>query len=97
MIVEYVRYRIGEGRRVGFEHAYVAATAVLTRSPHRVDYDPPAAWMSRVAIAASRATSRCGYPHMLSQHVGKAIREAQRRRWVAARRRGQGSCSRSPM
>ncbi len=41
-IVEYVRYRIGEGRRVGFEHAYVAATAVLTRSPHRVDYDPPA-------------------------------------------------------
>jgi hemoglobin len=28
-------------------------------------------------------TRRGGYPHMLSKHLGKAITEAQRRRWVS--------------
>ncbi len=39
LVVEYIRYRIGEDRRVGFEEAYAAASAVLARSPHCVEYD----------------------------------------------------------
>lgn len=39
VVVEYIRYRIGEDRRAGFEEAYAAAAAVLARSPHCVEYD----------------------------------------------------------
>lgn len=191
VVVEYIRYRVDEDRRDGFEDAYVAAGAVLARSPQCVDYDlarsadEPACYVLRIrwtsaedhlqgfrggalfaeffaaikpyvddiqemrhyqptpirgvggsvpsmyewaggATALERLTEafydkvrndeligplfvhmdpshprfvamwlgkvfggparytaeRGGYPHMLRQHVGKAITEAQRRRWV---------------
>lgn len=140
VVVEYIRYRVDEDRRDGFEDAYVAAGAVLARSPQCVDYDlarsadAPACyvlrirwtsaedhlqgfrggalfaeffaandellgtlfvhmdpshprfvamWLGEVFGGPARYTAeRGGYPHMLRQHVGKAITEAQRRRWV---------------
>lgn len=46
--------------------------------PHYV-----AMWLSEVFGGPDDYTrERDGYPHMLSQHVGRAITEAQRRRWV---------------
>ncbi|MFC7647624.1 group II truncated hemoglobin [Streptosporangium lutulentum] len=43
-----------------------------------------AMWLSEVFGGPSRYTDeRGGYPHMLSQHLGRAIGEPQRRRWVS--------------
>jgi len=43
-----------------------------------------AMWLSEVFGGPSRyTTERGGYPHMLGKHLGKAITEAQRRRWVS--------------
>ncbi|MFI6482549.1 group II truncated hemoglobin [Nonomuraea sp. NPDC050663] len=43
-----------------------------------------AMWLSEVFGGPDRYTSeRGGYPHMLAQHLGKGITEAQRRRWVS--------------
>lgn len=51
-----------------------------------MDSDHPAyvaMWLGEVFGGPDRYTSqRGGYTHMLSQHLGKAITEAQRRRWV---------------
>ncbi|MFI6500744.1 group II truncated hemoglobin [Nonomuraea typhae] len=42
-----------------------------------------AMWLSEVFGGPKRYTEeRGGYPHMLSQHLGKGISEPQRRRWV---------------
>jgi truncated hemoglobin YjbI/quinol monooxygenase YgiN len=42
-----------------------------------------AMWLSEVLGGPARYTEeRGGYPHMVEQHVGKAITEEQRRRWV---------------
>jgi hemoglobin len=52
-----------------------------------MDSDHPryvAMWLSEVFGGPSRYTDeRGGYPHMLSQHLGRAIGEPQRRRWVS--------------
>ena len=43
-----------------------------------------ALWLAEVFGGPARYTSeRGGYAHMLAHHVGKAITEAQRRRWVS--------------
>ncbi|GAA4566904.1 group II truncated hemoglobin [Planotetraspora kaengkrachanensis] len=43
-----------------------------------------AMWLSEVFGGPDRYTrERGGYPHMLAQHLGKHIREEQRRRWVS--------------
>lgn len=42
-----------------------------------------AMWLGEVFGGPARYTEeRGGYPHMLSQHLGKAITEPQRRRWI---------------
>lgn len=42
-----------------------------------------ALWLGEVfGGPAAYTAERGGYPHMLRQHLGKAITEAQRRRWV---------------
>ncbi|MFI9556858.1 group II truncated hemoglobin [Nonomuraea endophytica] len=42
-----------------------------------------AMWLGEVFGGPARYTEeRGGYPHMLSQHLGKGITEPQRRRWV---------------
>jgi hemoglobin len=42
-----------------------------------------AMWLAEVFGGPARYTSeRGGYPHMLSKHLGKAISEPQRRRWI---------------
>jgi hemoglobin len=42
-----------------------------------------AMWLAEVFGGPDRyTTERGGYPHMLSQHLGKAITEPQRRRWI---------------
>jgi hemoglobin len=42
-----------------------------------------ALWLGEVfGGPAAYTAERGGYPHMLSQHLGKAITEPQRRRWV---------------
>ncbi|WP_205315114.1 group II truncated hemoglobin [Nonomuraea lactucae] len=42
-----------------------------------------AMWLGEVFGGPDRYTKeRGGYPHMLSKHLGKAITEPQRRRWV---------------
>ena len=47
-----------------------------------------AAWLGEVFGGPKRYTERYGgYPRMLGQHVGKAITEAQRERWVTLLRR----------
>ena len=47
--------------------------------PHYV-----AMWLAEVFGGPARYTGeRGGYPHMLRQHLGKAITEPQRRRWVS--------------
>ncbi|WP_214414974.1 group II truncated hemoglobin [Sphaerisporangium fuscum] len=49
------------------------------RHPHYV-----AMWLSEVFGGPARYTDeRGGYPHMLRMHLGKAITEKQRRRWVS--------------
>ncbi|MEU8816830.1 antibiotic biosynthesis monooxygenase [Actinoplanes sp. NPDC048796] len=52
-----------------------------------MDADHPryvAMWLSEVFGGPARYTAdRGGYPHMLAHHVGKAITEPQRRRWVS--------------
>ena len=51
-----------------------------------MDEDHPkyvAAWLAEVFGGPSRYTEeRGGYPHMLAKHHGRALTEAQRRRWV---------------
>lgn len=51
-----------------------------------MDHDHPryvAMWLAEVFGGPDRyTTTRGGYPHMLAKHLGKAITEAQRRRWV---------------
>lgn len=43
-----------------------------------------AMWLGEVFGGPDRYTKeRGGYPHMLSQHIGKGITEQQRRRWVS--------------
>jgi hemoglobin len=43
-----------------------------------------AMWLAEVFGGPARYTSeRGGYAHMLSRHLGKAITEPQRRRWVS--------------
>ncbi|MFF5290647.1 group II truncated hemoglobin [Paractinoplanes globisporus] len=43
-----------------------------------------AMWLAEVFGGPSRYTDeRGGYPHMLAHHLGKAITEPQRRRWVS--------------
>ncbi|GAA0959503.1 globin domain-containing protein [Virgisporangium aurantiacum] len=43
-----------------------------------------AMWLAEVFGGPNRyTTERGGYPHMLSQHLGKAITEPQRRRWIS--------------
>lgn len=42
-----------------------------------------AMWLAEVFGGPNHyTTERGGYPHMLSKHLGKAITEAQRRRWI---------------
>jgi truncated hemoglobin YjbI len=42
-----------------------------------------AMWLGEVFGGPARYTAeRGGYPHMLAQHLGKAITEPQRRRWI---------------
>jgi hemoglobin len=42
-----------------------------------------AMWLAEVFGGPDRyTTERGGYPHMLSKHLGKAITEPQRRRWI---------------
>jgi hemoglobin len=42
-----------------------------------------AMWLAEVFGGPDRyTTERGGYPHMLAQHLGKDITEAQRRRWI---------------
>ncbi|MEV5897097.1 group II truncated hemoglobin [Nonomuraea fuscirosea] len=52
-----------------------------------MDSDHPkfvAMWLSEVFGGPDRYTrERGGYPHMLRHHIGKAITEPQRRRWVS--------------
>ncbi len=52
-----------------------------------MDSDHPrfvAMWLSEVFGGPDRYTrERGGYPHMLSQHLGKRLTEQQRRRWVS--------------
>jgi hemoglobin len=52
-----------------------------------MDHDHPkyvAMWLGEVFGGPSRySTQRGGYHHMLGKHRGKAITEAQRRRWVS--------------
>ncbi|MEV0311501.1 group II truncated hemoglobin [Nonomuraea fuscirosea] len=52
-----------------------------------MDADHPkfvAMWLSEVFGGPDRYTrERGGYPHMLRHHIGKAITEPQRRRWVS--------------
>ena len=48
------------------------------RHPHYV-----AMWLTEVFGGAPRySDERGGYHHMVTQHLGKAITEAQRRRWI---------------
>lgn len=51
-----------------------------------MDPDHPryvAMWLGEVLGGPDEYTrARGGYPHMLSQHIGRAITEGQRRRWV---------------
>ena len=43
-----------------------------------------AIWLAEVFGGPNRyTTERGGYPHMLSKHLGKAITEPQRRRWIS--------------
>ncbi len=43
-----------------------------------------AMWLAEVFGGPARYSSdRGGYPHMVNQHLGKGITEAQRRRWVS--------------
>jgi hemoglobin len=57
-------------------------------APMFADMDPRharhvAVWLAEVfGGPAAYTAERGGYPHMLSRHLGKAITEAQRRRWV---------------
>jgi hemoglobin len=52
-----------------------------------MDHDHPryvAMWLAEVFGGPARYTGeRGGYPHMLSMHLGKAITEPMRRRWVS--------------
>jgi hemoglobin len=52
-----------------------------------MDPDHPkfvAMWLAEVFGGPDRYTAeRGGYPHMLSQHIGRAITEPQRRRWIS--------------
>ncbi|MDA0636860.1 group II truncated hemoglobin [Nonomuraea sp. MCN248] len=52
-----------------------------------MDADHPryvAMWLGEVFGGPARYTGeRGGYPHMLAHHLGKAITEPQRRRWVS--------------
>jgi truncated hemoglobin YjbI len=43
-----------------------------------------AAWLAEVFGGPERYTEeRGGYPHMVAKHVGRALTEEQRRRWVS--------------
>lgn len=59
MIVEYIRYRIADERRVDFENAYARAADALSRSPHCVDYElsrsveEPACYVLRITWTAA--------------------------------------------
>ena len=54
MIVEYIRYELGEGRGEAFEAAYAQAAASLDASPHCLAYeltrcvDAPASYILRI-------------------------------------------------
>ncbi len=64
----------------------VAADEVV--GPLFADMDPDhprfvAMWLSEVFGGPARySEERGGYHHMLTQHLGKSISEAQRRRWI---------------
>jgi hemoglobin len=64
----------------------VAADEVVGPLFADMDRDHPrfvAMWLSEVFGGPARYTEkRGGYHHMLTQHLGKSISEAQRRRWI---------------
>jgi truncated hemoglobin YjbI/quinol monooxygenase YgiN len=59
MIVEYIRYRIDNERRVSFEHAYARASGALSRAPQCVDYelsrsvDEPECYLLRITWSSA--------------------------------------------
>ncbi|MEO3744228.1 antibiotic biosynthesis monooxygenase [Plantactinospora sp. B5E13] len=64
----------------------VRADALLAPVFARMDPEHPrhvAVWLAEVFGGPASYTERHGgYPHMLGKHLGRAITEAQRRRWV---------------
>jgi hemoglobin len=71
--------------RVFYEH--VVADELIGPLFAHMDHDHPrhvAMWLGEVFGGPDRYTrERGGYPAMLGHHLGKAITEPQRRRWVA--------------
>ncbi len=64
MIVEYIRYRIADERRAGFERAYAQAAGALSRAPQCVDYelsrsvDEPACYVLRITWTSAEGHLR---------------------------------------
>ena len=73
-------------RLTGLFYGKVAADDVVGPLFARMDAAHPhyvAMWLAEVFGGPAHYTEqRGGYPHMLSHHLGKAITEVQRRRWV---------------
>jgi truncated hemoglobin YjbI/quinol monooxygenase YgiN len=67
-------------------YAHVIKDDLLQPLFARMDPGHPhfvAMWLTEVFGGPGRYTQeRGGYPHMLAQHLGKAITEPQRRRWI---------------
>lgn len=74
VVVEYIRYRVGEGRQAGFEDAYVAAGAVLARSPQCVDYEL-ARSLDEAACYVLRITWTSAEDHLQGFRAGELFPE----------------------
>ncbi|SNY44390.1 group II truncated hemoglobin [Paractinoplanes atraurantiacus] len=74
-------------RLTGRFYELVASDDLIGPLFAHMDPDHPryvAMWLSEVFGGPARYTAdRGGYPHMLAHHVGRAITEPQRRRWVS--------------
>jgi len=70
-----------------FYGKYVPQDELLTRLFADMRPDHPervAAWLGEVFGGPANYTERYGgYPHMISEHIGKRLTEQQRRRWAA--------------
>lgn len=70
-----------------FYHRHVLSDELIGPLFAHMDHDHPkyvAMWLSEVFGGPARYTAeRGGYQHMIARHLGKAITEPQRRRWVA--------------